>query len=364
MTAADQLAAGAAYHQLTQTERAELVASRNGDRHDDVDDRRCVSGGSFILDAPEVVPAVWGEDDRVLWAQGEPLVVCGPPGVGKTTVANQLTMGRLGIVDSVLGMPVTPGRDRVLYLACDRPRQVARAMRRLVGEEHRSLLDTRLAVWKGPPPADLSKRPEVLVQLARRFEADTVVIDSLKDVAIGIAEDAVGAALNNALQSCIAADIEVCALHHQRKGQDGRKPNKLEDLYGSVWIPAGAGSVVLLWGQAGNSIVELVHLKQPAATVGPWKIEHDHAAGVTTVSRGFDVWRFLTMQRDGTTVADVARAQVEGEPTENERKSAHRALERLFTTGRARRVPAKKGGTGGTQPARYYAVDDTRNEAQ
>jgi hypothetical protein len=83
-------------------------------------DTRLVPGGTFILDAPKGVPAVWGDGDQVAWSEGEPLLLVGPAGVGKTTLAGQLVMARLGLLGRVLGMPVVAG-ERVLYLACDRP---------------------------------------------------------------------------------------------------------------------------------------------------------------------------------------------------------------------------------------------------
>jgi replicative DNA helicase len=111
---------------------------------------RLEPGGQFILDAPRTAAAIWGEDDRVLWAAGESLLIVGPPGVGKTTLTIQLVAGRLGIIDRLLGLPIVASH-RILYLACDRPAQIQRAMRRVFTEEHRELLEERLAIWQGPP---------------------------------------------------------------------------------------------------------------------------------------------------------------------------------------------------------------------
>jgi replicative DNA helicase len=87
------------------------------------------SGGSF-----------WGDGDQVLWADGESLVIDGPQGVGKTTLAQQLALGRAGFDEyaKLLGFPIIPGQRRVLYLAMDRPKQAARSFRRMVGEAWRA----------------------------------------------------------------------------------------------------------------------------------------------------------------------------------------------------------------------------------
>ena len=89
-----------------------------------------------------------------------------------------------------------------------------------------------------------------------------------------------GGNVNRAVQYVVVEGIEVVGLHHQRKGQGGAKPNGLEDVYGSTWLTAGMGSVVLLWGAAGDPNVELRHLKQPVAEVGPLRIEHDQLTGM------------------------------------------------------------------------------------
>jgi replicative DNA helicase len=324
---------------------------------------RLIPGGSFILDSPETVPAVWGRDDQVLWAKGEPLIIAGPPGTGKTTLTGQVLHARLGFSDEALGLPVEPTSSRVLYLASDRPKQIGRALRRLFHDVDRQTLDERLVFWKGPPPGDLARKPATLAYLCAQAGADTVILDSLKDMAVGISDDEVGSGINQAIQMAIAADIEVLTLHHQRKGQSGTKPKTLEDVYGSTWITAGAGSVVLLWGSAGDSIVELVHLKQPAAQVGPWKIEHDHHAGRSSVTYGFDALRWLRLQPAGGTAPEAARAMTEkASPTDNERKRAQRLLDALVRKDLAKREDAVRGGDGGAQPARYTALDDTHQE--
>ena len=90
---------------------------------------RLQAGGAFILDIPDKVPSIWGEGESVLWADGEALTICGPAGVGKTTLTGQVIRARL-VGGDVLDLPVTPTSSKVLYLAMDRPRQIARALRR------------------------------------------------------------------------------------------------------------------------------------------------------------------------------------------------------------------------------------------
>lgn len=268
-----------------------------------------INGGSFILDGTAEVEARWGSRSEVLWARGESLMIAGTPGVGKTTIAGQILAALAGIGSDVLGLPVAPAR-RVLYLAMDRPRQVKRALRRRFTEEHREALEENVVFWAGPIERDAGRDSTVLLDLARRYDADVIIVDSLKDAAVKLTDDEAGGTLNRAIQACNAHNVDVLVLHHQRKGQNGAKPNRLEDVYGSTWLTAGSGSVVLLWGEAGADLVELSHLKQPADQVGPWTIEHDHIAGTSTRTRGFDALSFIARRGiDGATTAEIARAE-------------------------------------------------------
>jgi hypothetical protein len=306
--------------------------------------RQLVDGATFVLDSPTEVEAIWGEaEGRVLWASGEPLLLVAPQGVGKTTIAQRLTLGRIGLCPSLLGMPVARGEGRVLYLACDRPRQAQRSLARMVGDEDREALAERLEVWCGPLSFSLVKTPAELLRLAESVEATTVVIDSLKDVAPSLSSEESGQAIALALQELVATGVEVLALHHQRKAQaDNRKPKTLADVYGSVWIPAACGSVALLWGEAGDVLIQLDHLKQPAEEVGPLKVVHDHHAGLPTLQEKAELEDLLRNAGvEGLTVSAVASWIFSKDtPSRNEIEKARRRLDRLAGKGYAKHIPS------------------------
>jgi replicative DNA helicase len=313
--------------------------------------------GDSVLDTPEVVRSRWGRGHQCLWPKGEPFMIVGPEGVGKTTIAQQLALALGQILPaSLLGFVVEPV-GRVLYMACDRPSQADRSFRRMVGESDRSALHDRLVIWRGPLPFDLAGEPGALLAMARRFGCDVVVVDGLKDVAADLSREESGVGLNRAVQECVSEDVDVLALHHQRKAQAGAgRPNRLADVYGSRWLTAGFGSVVMLWGEPGDPVVELTHLKQPDETVGPFSVVHDQPAGRTTVVEHLDAYAVVTRSANGSTAGEVASALF-GESDRNAAEKARRQLGRLVDEGKLhRREGAARGGAKGREPDRYYPV--------
>jgi replicative DNA helicase len=298
---------------------------------------RLVDGGTFVIDIPDQIPPVWGDDQGdVLWASGEALMLVGPPGVGKSTVAGQLVAARMGLLNTVLTLTVAPGVGKLLYIAGDRPAQIARSLRRTLNrEEWYDVVRERLIVWRGPPPHMFSSKPETLLAMAQDAGADTVVIDSLKDVAVGLADDVPAGQYNTARQLCLAAGVELIELHHQRKAQgNGQEPTELSDVYGNQQLTGGAGSVVLLWGTAGQSPVKLSHLKPPQNSVGPWSVAHNHTIGMSTVERAINLVQ-LCARSTGLDVTEATRAFFDvTDPTQKQIASVKQKLDRQVNDGR------------------------------
>jgi hypothetical protein len=314
-------------------------------------ERTTLAGGDWILDAPTETPTIWGgASGTVAWAKGEPLFIVGPEGVGKTTLGQQLVLVRIGLRRKLLHMACEVDERPVLYIAADRPRQAQRSFSRMVIAADRDLLNERLHIWKGPLPFDLAAEPARLAEFVAAEGAGTVFIDSLKDVALDLTKDETGTRVNAALQEVVANDIEVCVNHHQRKGTEGRKPRKLEDVYGSRWLTAGAGSVFLIWGEPGDLVVDFIHLKQPSEEIGPLQLIHDHGRGLTTVDDEVDLLGLAEAAgAEGLLVYEAAKVMFHTEdPDRNEVEKARRRLERLTDNGQLRRDDSMK-----PKPARY-----------
>lgn len=314
--------------------------------------RFAVDGWDFVNSLGTEVPPVWGTPEQTGWASGESLMVVGPPGVGKSTIAHQLVMARLGFQALVLGMPVTEGR-RVLYLAMDRPPQIARALRRLVRPIDEETLRDRLVVWGGPLPATLDREPNLLAELAAHHDADTVVIDSVKDIVGKLTDDEAVGAYNRARQQLLRSGAELLELHHQRKSTVDAKPGgrpTLDKVYGTTWFTAGAGSVMFLSGGAGDATVKLHHAKTVTGEIGPLTVVHDHRRGTSRVDVPLDPYTLLRDAPGGLTSRELAALMTgEADPSAKEQERARRTLKALHEVGQA----TKEQEPGGSRQVRY-----------
>lgn len=311
---------------------------------------RTVDGWTFVNGATDTIPALWGEGDAVLWAQGEPFMIVGPDGVGKTSLAQQVMRSRLAIGRrALLGLKVEPIADegRIAYLAADRPSQAARSVRRMTTPADEPILRERLVVHRGPLPFNLVKEPPWTLRqfIQDELGATEVIVDSLKDIAFKLTDDEVGSIVNSAFQECCASGLQVLALHHQRKQQQGGSPPRtLADVYGSRWLTAGCGSVALLWGEPGDLVVNFRHLKQPAEDVGPFDVLHDHVHGRTTLHDHTDLEQLLANATAGLTAKEAAGLLfAKDDPKANEVEKARRKLESLVARNRAEKRPDAEG---------------------
>jgi hypothetical protein len=314
-------------------------------------------GGDAILNAPAGVESFWGDSHSSLWACGEPFMLVGPQGVGKTTLMQQIVLARVGVRDGyVLGFRVALDERPVLYIAADRASQARRSFARMVSEDDRDLLNERLMFWKGPPPVDAGREPDAFFEWVVSSGCSTCIIDSLKDIAADLSKDETGSRVNIAFQRIIANGVEIGSLHHQRKATaENKKPKSLSDVYGSTWLTSGHGSVVLLWGAPGDLVVELSHLKQPAEIVGPLDVLHDHELGESRVlADGLDVRVHFKKGEDVTVRQAAKRLSHTDDPTRNEIEQARRKLTRLVREGKAR---VREGSNAGTAEKIYSILD-------
>jgi hypothetical protein len=162
--------------------------------------------------------------------------------------------------------------------------------------------------------------------------------------------------VNHAWQQLVANDIEVADLHHPRKAPAGQKDKPtLDDVYGSTWLTAGHGSVVLLWGKPGDSIVELSHLKQPEDEVGPFRILVDHQLGTIERHDGGDLLAILRAAPGGLAARDAACVLFStANPTDAQVEKARRRLDKLVAQHLAYPRRGGRDKRGHLQPVTYF----------
>jgi hypothetical protein len=331
---------------------------------------RNTTGVDFFLDIPEIPPVLWGEGKRILWIDGEPLMICGDDGTGKSTLGHQLLACRLGIRKSLLGYDVAPAEGLVVYLAMDRPEQARRAGARMFPKDfHKKVRKnlSQLAVWNGPLPVDVLRSPEVLADwLQGEFGPfiSEVHADSLKDISARLSDEAVGSGINSAIQEVISRGINWVGLHHQRKSNNENKtPTSLADVYGSRWLTAGQGSVLMLV-RAGNDkdMVELKQLKEPMDKTPSILVQHDRNSGRSrAIEAKKELEQVLRAYPDGVSARQVA-AEMYGKPIEKvsstEQTRVTRQLDARVRNEKASRTPGQRGGVGGSKPALYMLLEE------
>lgn len=265
----------------------------------------------MYLSSTRDLPAVmWGTGKEILWAKGEALLICSDIGCGKTTLAGLLARALLDGGD-VLGHPVQSLRDnpRVLYLALDRPAQIGRSLARQITPAMSERYGDRFTFVTGPLPIDLSETPDVFPHIADFYDADIVIVDSLKDIALGISEDRSAANYNRAQQALLASGRELVVLHHlTKKGE----------LYGAKWLDAGVGSVLRITGKPGGPTSVVSQYKPVAHLVSDIRIRHDRDAGemhvdddtpTTQPAAGGDLAAWVAEHDNGVTAAELVAYQ-------------------------------------------------------
>ncbi|WP_051662446.1 MULTISPECIES: bifunctional DNA primase/polymerase [unclassified Microbacterium] len=258
-------------------------------------DSAALDGEAFMFGDVAVDVPIWGEGDDLFWAEGGGLMIPSDQGLGKSLTAQQLIAGRLGIGPGILlGHRVSrlaEGKS-IVYLALDRPRQIARSMARLfVTPGERAIAGARLSIWTKPVPIDILGEPYAFADwLEDTFGTNIgdLVIDSVKDLTpANLSNGEVGQALDMAWKECRARGMSTLVLHHERKtGNDESRSNRqpsLDNIYGSVWLTSGMDSILHIQGKQGENVVTYTHLKAIINMLEPITAMHDQEHGRTVV---------------------------------------------------------------------------------
>jgi len=173
--------------------------------------------------------------------------------------------------------------DRVLYIAADRWQQVKARLMTMTSPEERDRLERHFLLHKGPPEIDVAKKPEKFVEWVLSLRPGFVFIDSLKDVASDLASDSSGSVFNRAVQLLVTDNVNLLVISHPRKGSSEQRKNReltIDDIYGSMQIPAGAGSVLVLDGEKDEAHRVLRTEKEVKGNPFRFDLQMDKATGL------------------------------------------------------------------------------------
>lgn len=258
-------------------------------------DAAALDGDEFMFGEVAVDVPIWGDGDTLLWAEGGGLMIPSDQGLGKSLTAQQIVASRLGVgPGELLGQSIHRlGSEKiVVYLALDRPRQIARSMARLFRSEvERSVARERLRIWTKPIPIDILGDTYAFadwVQETFGTNVGDLVIDSVKDLTpANLSHGEVGQSLDMAWKECRARGMNTLILHHERKtGNEESRANRmpsLDHIYGSVWLTSGMDSILHIQGKQGENLVRYTHLKAIVDMLDPIDAVHDQENGRTDV---------------------------------------------------------------------------------
>lgn len=225
------------------------------------------------------------------------LCLTGPPDVGKSTVTLRFAER---IVKGEKFLKWTPKRPaKILLVSMEMPHEeLAYFTTNMRLDPNNELLAENLLIMPLGHSLQLRSKEAQgdLNRVLDKWQPEGVLFDSL-GVGIGgdISSDQVVLEVFEYTKETLANQYGIFSwfIHHNRKPQPGnRKPNKLEDMYGSAYIGAGATTVMGLWGKKGSDTIEVDCLKlRMAPHFKPFKIKR-------TPSMDFEIIEGLSEDRD------------------------------------------------------------------
>jgi DNA replication protein DnaC len=196
------------------------------------------------------------------------MIFSGKPGVGKTQLTVQ-TMIKLALGKPMLGWDITAPRKTLFFsmeMGVAEIKLFLAEMDKNYSDDERALLQENFKIIPIGQSIyfDDSADKKKIMQVIEAIKPEVIGFDSLsKTTAASLTDEvAVKKIMDFADELRMDFDCSVLLVHHDRKAQVGnKKPNNLEDMYGSFYIGATATTVVNLWGNDKTYEIELSYLK-------------------------------------------------------------------------------------------------------
>jgi hypothetical protein len=194
------------------------------------------------------------------------MLVGGPPRVGKSQFSLRFCE-KLAKAEPFLHWKI-PKPAKTLFVSMEMPHEELHYLMTniMTIQDHELLRENMLLMPIGSSVKLASKiQQQQLNKVIEEFQPDGVIFDSLgKGIRDEITNDKIILETFDYIDGTIRGEYGAFAwfIHHPRKGQIGnKKPNTLDDLYGSQYIGAGITSAVGLWPGPDNRYIEVDCLK-------------------------------------------------------------------------------------------------------
>ena len=196
------------------------------------------------------------------------MVVTGKLGVGKTQMTVQ-AMIKMALGKGMLGWDITVPRKTLFFsmeMGVAEIKLFLAEMDKLLNDEERLLLQENFKIIPIGQSIyfDDTADKKKIIQVIEAIKPEVVGFDSLsKTTAASLTDEAaVKKVMDFADDLRMNFNCSVIMVHHDRKAQVGnKKPNNLEDMYGSFYIGATATTVIGLWSNHKTYEIELNYLK-------------------------------------------------------------------------------------------------------
>jgi len=196
------------------------------------------------------------------------MIVTGAPGVGKTQFCLQL-MSAFSVGGKFITSELTP--QKVLFWSLEMDVRELKFVIQKQSAEYENITAVSKNVRIMDEPGTLLQYEELLEE----YDPGVLIIDSLFELSDGSLNDGAEVIqLTRWLKRMRKKyNCAIVMIHHNRKGSgNNKKPNKLEDMFGSVVLNKEIDTAFCLWQEEGEEHIDLYPVKARFSTREEFKI--------------------------------------------------------------------------------------------